>query len=548
MLKGGSGKNVSHGILGERPQGCDPVRRGRDLPALPIILLLLGALATWLARRQHERVWWAIAAVAAVITWGVCLGLVSAIPAATRLSVWRPVDLFASRLELILDPIGWRFIYGTSTLLVTVLLTAVARPGEATPLGRAMMLGYAALGMMAMLAGNLLSVATAWALMDLVMFVFLLGSVGKAPEARGLVTRLAVDGGGVLLVVGAAVADWAAGGGRLASARPTSPLAIGLLALAVLLRLGLLPPHFSLPPLPRVRRGLGTLLRIVPPAAALCTLGRVLEPGIPPQIEPWLRLAGALGALVGGVRWAAARDALEGRRYLVLGLAGLGILGGSLASAEPGQAIAAAGSLLFLVGAVASLNEVHTPTHRVWPVAGALMLAGLAWTPGGMIAQTLATGAVRDGAWLSAAAGLGGMVTLSIGVLRGALAESTPWPSGESLTRMVYGLGLALPVLVAVGLGVRTPGSAGLPGAAAFGVAAGLGALVILALRRAPARRLERWRRFLPLLDSEPFYEFLWRVFSSLMRGVRAVGEVLEGEGALLWTYVIVIMVLLAVR
>jgi hypothetical protein len=32
------------------------------------------------------------------------------------------------------------------------------------------------------------------------------------------------------------------------------------------------------------------------------------------------------------------------------------------------------------------------------------------------------------------------------------------------------------------------------------------------------------------------------------MRGVRAVGEVLEGEGALLWTYVIVIMVLLAVR
>jgi hypothetical protein len=113
---------------------------------------------------------------------------------------------------------------------------------------------------------------------------------------------------------------------------------------------------------------------------------------------------------------------------------------------------------------------------------------------------------------------------------------------------MVYGLGLALPVLVAIGLGVWTPGSAGLPGAAAFGVAAGLGALVILALRRAPARRLERWRRFLPLLDTGPFYRLLWRVFLVLMRGVRAVGEVLEGEGALLWTYVIVIMVLLAVR
>jgi hypothetical protein len=518
------------------------------LPALPIILLLLGALATWLARRQHERVWWAIATVVAVITWGVCLALVPAIPAETSLSVWRPVDLFSSRLELLLDPIGWRFAYGTSTLLIAVLLTAVARPGETTPLGRAMMLAYSALGMMAMLAGNLLSVAMAWALMDLIMFVFLLGLAGKGPEAQSLVTRLAVDGGGILLVVAAAVADWAAGGGSMAAGRPKSPLAIGLLALAVLLRLGLLPPHFSLPPLPSVRRGLGTLLRLLPPAAALCTLGRVLEPGIPPEILPWLRLAGALGALVGGVRWAASQDLLEGRRYLVLGLSGLGIVGGCLAAAGPGKAIAAAGSLLFLVGAVTSLNEIHTPSHRVWPVVGALMLAGVPWTPGGMIAQTLATGAVQDGAWLTAAAGMVGMGALAIGALRGALAASTAWPSGESLTRMVYGLGLALPLLVAVGLGIWTPGSAGLPGAAAFILTAGLSVMVILAMRRIPARRLDRWRRLLSLLDPQPFYRLLWSGFSSLMRGVRAIGEVLEGEGALLWTYVILIMVLLAVR
>lgn len=70
---------------------------------LPILILFTGSMITWFSRKRHERVLWALNSGTALLVWLVCLILVMNIPNVTSLSVWRPSELFASRLELHLD-------------------------------------------------------------------------------------------------------------------------------------------------------------------------------------------------------------------------------------------------------------------------------------------------------------------------------------------------------------------------------------------------------------------------------------------------------------
>jgi hypothetical protein len=509
------------------------------LPAIPSFLLLLGSLLILLARRRHERVWWLIAVGVGLLSWLYTLSLLRSIPATFELSVWRPEELFSSKLELVLDRTGWISIFSASTMLLTVLMTAVARPGEVTASGRATMLAYSGLAIVAMLAGNFLTVAITWALMDIAAFSFL-ASASKQGGSGPLVARLAADGAGVLLVLGAAVAE-AAGDG----ARP--PISVALFSAAGLLRLGLLPPHFALPALPGVRRGLGTLLRFLPPAAALCALGRALGAGIPDAVVPLLRFGGLLGIVIGGLRWMSDPDAVGGRRFLILGLSGLGVLASAVEGGAPERVIAATVTLVLLLGALVSVSEVYTPFHRIWPVLGALFTVGMPFTPGAPLVGALVQGLAASSERAIASAGLVGTLPLALGVARRALSSRRPWPTGERMVKVLYGAGLILPLLAGVGLGVWGAGQIENRGAMVFAALALLGAAAALVLPRIPRRRLDRWRRLVQYLDPSPGYRLLWLAAVAFLRVLRSFGDLLEGEGAMLWTYVALLLVLLAV-
>lgn len=508
-------------------------------------MLLIGALLILIARRRHERAWWLIAVASAFLAWLYTLSLLRSIPVSFQVSVWRPEALFASQLELLLDPLGWEAVYAAATLLLSILITAVARPGEVTAAGRAMMLVYTALAVVAMLAGNLLTVATSWALLDLTAFAFL-ASVLKHDNIRSLVARLAVDGAGVLLVLGAAIAEASADGGAEAGGL-RAPLAVALVSLAVLLRLGLMPPHFALPALPGVRRGLGTLLRFLPPAAALSVLGRSLGSGIPESAHLWLRAGGLLGIAVGGLRWVAEPDAVGGRRFLILGISGLGILASTVAGADPYVVISATGTLILLLGAVVSLSEVHAPFHRAFPSLGALFVVGLPFGPGVPVIGALAHGIASAQDRAIAAAGLLGALLLGLGVARGAFSGQSPWPSAERVVKILFGAGLLLPILAGVGLRLWSDRTID-PREAITSI--GLAVLMTTAafvLPRMPRRRLDRWRRHLHYLDPTPAYRLVWGLVVVILRALRGLGDLVEGEGAMLWTYVALLLVLLAV-
>jgi hypothetical protein len=492
---------------------------------------------------RSTRFTWLVGSIAVAIAWGLTWGLASALPATTSLSAWEPVELFGSTLQLTLDLLSWKYVFCTLTVVLSIALTALARPVGGRRQIQAFTLVYPALAMLPMMAGNLLTVAMAWALMDIATFLYSLNAVDGGEGVQRLVVRLGIDGGGILLVLAAALANLRGGG---AEGSAMAPWAVGLLAMAVLLKLGLLPPHFMFPAFTGVSRELGTLLRLLPPAAALSVMARQFSYGLVDQMQIWLSLAGLVGLLVGGLGWAMAEDAQAGRRRLVMAVSGVGVLGAGLVEAEAGIPVAAAGLVVLLVGAVVSLGEIYSGWHRLIPGVAMLMVGGMPGSPSGGYAQALAEGLLSSpGVWI-AAVGIIGLVLLAAGMLKMAFAEIGEWPEVEDVAKVVYGIGLVLPIVVGLGMGLKELGGLGVVDAVLFVLVAGLGAGAAFLIRRAPRYRLMSTNGLARLMEGNPIFKGLQRIGAAVMGALRAAGRILEGEGGMLWLYAVLLVIALA--
>jgi hypothetical protein len=272
----------------------------------------------------------------------------------------------------------------------------------------------------------------------------------------------------------------------------------------------------------------------------------MLNIGVPMETLPWLHLAGGLGVIIGGLRWAFHLERESARPFLLLGISGLGVLVAGLNPKIGGAPITAAGGVLLLSGAVFYLAEVFAPPHRVWVGLAAIFLAGIPGTPTGVISAALVSGVVDPTSRALTILGVIGLVLLTTGGLRHIFLPSATWPTGESLVRVMYGLGLLLPSLVGFGLGLRMPGSVSLEAGIVFVIVLGLSLLSVILLRQFPEGSVLRWARVFAWLDPDPLYRVLSQLIRTLINLFRMVGELLEGEGAMLWMIVILMIVILA--
>jgi len=302
-----------------------------------------------------------------------------------------------------------------------------------------------------------------------------------------------------------------------------------------------------LPSLSPLSRGAGTLLRLYPPALALSLLARFPENGTPVTIRIWLATAGAIGILVGGVSWLLEEDRVLARPFLVMGLAGVGILASSSASAN-GDVLFATSALLLLVGALLSLIQIHTPSHRLWPAFAAALLIGIPLSPGGLISSVMGRSVLNEGTWIRAIIGIIGLSSLSLGAIHIFFSDEEPWPTGESLIRVMYSMGLALPVLVSIGLGFWIEGTFSIYGGLVAAAAFALGAGVFLALRNLRGIETERWKSAFLRLNPQRIYSVSWAILRRSLGTARTIGELFEGEAAMLWMFAFIAVLFLALR
>ena len=514
---------------------------------IPIIALLLAAGVTWFARNRPARTQWVVSTSFGVIIWFLSLLMVAAIPTDASFSIWQPAILFQTPFELSLDRISWGIAYCISTVLLSMILTAATRPDLASTGVRVFWFIYAALAMLAVLAINLLTVVLAFALIDLCSFIYNIYFTENVDDIRRAIIRAGIDLGGVLLIVAAAWVNSIDGNGVGLQAVSFSTPAALLFLMGILFRLGLIPLHFTLPSFSPVRRGAGTLLHLYPPALALLLLSRFLGNGAPAIIRVWLAVAGAIGILFGAVRWLLEEDRVLARPFLVMGLAGIGILASSGASTN-GDVLFATSALLLLVGAVLSLTQIHTPSHRIWPVFAAALLAGIPWSPGGLISSVMGQSALSEGMWIQVLIGSIGLSSLALGAMHIFFSEEEPWPTGESLIRVMYSMGLALPILVSIGLGLWIGETFSIYGGLVTVAAVALGAGAFFSLRNSGKVVNGGWRSVFLRLNPHQIYSVFWIILRRSLSIARSIGELFEGEAAMLWMFAFIAVLLLTLR
>lgn len=175
-------------------------------------------------------------------------------------------------------------------------------------------------------------------------------------------------------------------------------------------------------------------------------------------------------------------------------------------------------------------------------------MLGLPWSLGGLISSQMGLSAVNDGAWIKVFIGIIGLSSLSLGAIHIFFSEEETWPTGESLIRVMYSMGLALPILVSIGLGFWIYEAFSIYGGLVSLAAIAVGAGVFFALRSLSGNNYEWWRSFILRLNLQWIYSAFWGILRRSLSLARSIGELFEGEAAILWMFAFVAVLILALR
>ena len=504
------------------------------LTLVAIALLLLTPVIMFLVRlaRPGFAYYWLIAATGVLLAWPLTMLAGLNLPQTIPLITWQPQSLFSGSPHLLVDHLSWPFAIGVSTLVSAVILTAVARMQQINWRAWAGSLILGGLGLIAVLAGNPLTLLLAWAALDLAELLILLLQVLSSSGRERIVIAFSARAVGLFLLVWANILGRTSGVSLTFDAIP--PNVILLLLFAAALRLGVLPLHVPfLQELP-LRRGLGTMLRLIPAAASLVLLTRTAAAGVPGAFVPYLLALVGLSALYSAYSWASAPDELSGRPFWVLGLASLSVAAAlrslPTASLAWGIALLLSGGLLFL----------YSARHKYLLAVGILGLlgfSGLPFTPaweGMRLYQPPFTPLLI--AFLLAQA------LLAVGYIRHMLQVSESLMGVERWVWAIYPLGLLLLPIThfLVGLRMRMAEEGmGLTGWLAGLLVTGLIGLILYLNRRVP-RLPDPLRPVLhTLLSLNWVYTLFWAVYRFLGRMVAVTTNLLEGEGGVLWALVL---------
>lgn len=497
------------------------------LPLAPILLLLLVALVMLGLRLLRPRFayFWLIAALGALAAWPLVLASRLEMPRLIDLGNWQPAAYFPTSPRLVVDGISWPFAAALATLILAVILTDVARASEADWASWAGSLALAALGLLAVQGANQVTVLLAWAAIDIIeLFIFVGRLAGGGGRERLILAFFARTSGIILLL-------W-----------PSESSLPQLLAVG--LRLGVLPLHLAYFRVAILRRGLGTMVRLVPAAASLAYLARLTSAGLTPQQTEILMLVTGIAALLAGLSWLLARSELDGRPFWISGMASL-----ALASTLRGQPVA---TLAWGVAALFSGGLLFLTSARprwLLPVLG-LGLLGF---------STLPFTPAWDGARLYSAPYsplilplLVAHVLLLAGFFRHMIQPGEQLAGVERWVLVIYPLGLILVPLSHFVVGGWSWVQLLREGGFQLNILRLWPALLVAALTIFLVLR-GRSRMLIPpgiepvlknLLSMNWMYRVFWGAYNLIGRLLSGISRLLEGEGGVLWALLLLALIL----
>jgi hypothetical protein len=507
------------------------------LASLPILfigtsilfVILLLAIRLW---RPDFGYSWLITAFGALIVWTLILISRINLPQTITLSIWALPGLSSPMVVLVLDGISWPYAFSVGTILLAVVLTDIARAQESDWSAWTASLSLTALGLLAVLAGNPLTLILGWAALDfaelLVMFWHVRSSEGRRQASFAL--------SGKVLSLFLLLWAWIIAGQSGSSARfdDLPDRASLYLLLAAWIRVVMVPLNLPQMQEQSVQRGLGTLLRLISAAAALVLFARTSRLGFVEWQEPYLLGLAVLTALYGGLAWMYSKDEITGHAYWIIGVAAL-----VMASAVSGEenASMAWGLTGLLSGALLFLYSIRGRLLVILPAFGLLQLTGLpltqAWNG---VALFRAVSLIFSVLFLISQALLLAGYFSRMDNTRNEKTDAERW------VVLIYVWGLVLILLAQMLLAFLgnivggkwvTPVNLAtlIPGFAACGLAA----LLVFLQKRGYGLPVRGVRVINSVFSLNWLYYLAGRAYSLVGKGVALATLILEGEGGILW-------------
>lgn len=531
------------------------------LPVLIVILLLLSAVGTLgLSRVPRIR---SYSRYVALLVVGIATGLVLALrwmsPLTLIPSLWQPTLLLGS--TLMLQPVAALHPLAVVLALATlsVFLVEVWRTEE-TPAGLvATLLASLAASLISLWAANPLTMIIAWASYDLLQAV---GYVAVGISGRMAMRRLVFGAVATLLLWGGLLLSGDGGGGGLWDLLIASDRQLALWAAAGVLRLWLYPFHLSASDDVHFTSALSPLF-LGPVIGWGFWLRLILVNGGTLPGGPWVSTLAAVTFAVGCFMAWSCRSPRSILQWIGTGVTGAVLLVARVAGAEAGNVVTI-GSVMWSLGLL--LLFLHEGWQRKAPwwgipaLIGALALLGVPCTIG-FVYPALLLGKIAETASLA----WGGMFFFANLSLVPALARWLLSPPVAELPDrpgwlVARGVGLGVPGLVLLVAGLYPPLLIGkvdfLPLGVLFAMPGLTGWLLwivslvgggVLAWQDKNVRPILElaFNALYDLLQLDWLYDVLVGALGRGLGVIRAADEVIGGAGALLWSLLLFLLIVL---
>ncbi|HIE25153.1 MAG TPA: hypothetical protein EYP74_04050, partial [Anaerolineales bacterium] len=321
-----------------------------------ISIFFLGTLALILLRMFNPdfRYSWLVAVVSVFLAWVSIFFWQLKMPISLTLPAWQPESLFLNSPALLADTLSWVYAFSLATLALGVIFTAVARENFPSLLSWAGTLALGAIGILAVLAENSLTLVIAWSAIDLTELITLLASVREKKQRERVVIAFStrIISTGFLLWAGIVSITEGTSQNFLTASQSTGIYML----IAAGLRLGILPMHLPYRTEAALRRGFGTMLRLTATTSGLILLARIPQESLQSPLIPYLLGLISLTALYSAWQWLQTNQTLNARPFWILGMASLSL--SATLHANPVGSVAW-GIALILGGGVLFLSSVH---------------------------------------------------------------------------------------------------------------------------------------------------------------------------------------------
>jgi len=434
-----------------------------------------------------------------------------------------------------MTPDVWTLGLALGLTFAGVVWVQVADGHTAFPLSGVVTVGTLLTTWLALTSGTLLTVLAAWTLFDLLWGAAGLIAIndGERVTFGWLLNGLA----SVILWMVILLLEREGGSTLWWLMVPSSPVET-LLIVAAMLRISIYPFHISFP---RRAGDIDPLFLIssMNPVLGLGLLYRVLSLSSVEALPGWMIAFGVVTLLWGGIQaWHSRSTDVPIRiSYALLGVILIGAV-----TAEKAMLLLHGTAAWFAGWTLLWLSRPRSHSSVAWSWSGHMALLFLLGSPPSVLGTLYRTALAEQG-WIVRAVLLLGFVLVSVALLRFGRQRTEAYVSPPWVwQKITLALGLALPLAVLFCCVRLEP----VPRLGmvlwAVGVVAAVGVVWRQKGRTVAGERLNALWSF---MDFQWVHRSLWRGAEHVLGAVRVVAEVVEGSGAMLWSVLVILIVLL---